>query len=120
MLSKLGHEAHDRHHMFDTLAGSVLLFYRLFLVFMFLMGIAKTYKYANRKEVKLFLLKFIPPACGYLLSLPALVLFVNWYVAPRNRLEYLWILVETVKIICNISMSYMFTSENSGYTKVKY
>ena len=91
MITKLGHE-HDRHHVFDSIGGSILTGYRLVIGLVFIGGCICTYRNV-RVNLKKFLLKFGILGWLYIISMPLVVLIANFNIHPQNRNEFVFICI---------------------------
>jgi hypothetical protein len=83
VMTKLG-DSHDRHHVFDSIGGSILIGYRLILSIVFVVGCIITYRKV-RINLKKFLLKLGLLGWLYIASMPLIVLFANYNIHPKNR-----------------------------------
>lgn len=83
IITKLGHE-HDRHHVFDSVGGSILFYFRILLALVFVGGCIRTYKKV-RVSLKNFMSKFGVLGVLYVGSMPLVVWLANWQVAARHR-----------------------------------
>ncbi len=91
MITKIGHE-HDRHHLFDSVGGNILVGFRLFLALVFAGGCVYTYRNV-RISLKQFLCKFSVLGFFYIASMPLVVILANYQVAARNRHEFVFICI---------------------------
>lgn len=83
VLSKIGH-SHDRHHLFDSVSGYLMIGFRVIIFIVFLGGIFVTFREV-RHNLKMFLLKFALLSGLYLASMPLIVLIGNLWVDPAGR-----------------------------------
>ena len=83
MVTKLGH-SHDRHHVFDSVGGSILTGYRLVISLAFILGCVSTYRKV-RINLKKFLFKFGILGWLYIASMPLIVLIANFSIHAKNR-----------------------------------
>lgn len=118
MITKLGH-SHDVHHVFDTVGGTILMYFRVIIVLIFIFGCIKTYKEV-RHNLKRFMLKLTILGFIYIASTPIIVVSANHLLPPRNRHEFVFIAVELVKFITNLTFSYEINSKNSEYNRVNF
>lgn len=112
LLTQLSNNDHDRHHVFDTAAGSVLIIERIVIGCIFFIGVLITYS-KSRHRIKKYLIKFSIFGSIYICSVPIIILIANSYVPQSQRNEFVFIVVEGVKSLCNISLTYMVSSSKS-------
>lgn len=106
VLTKLGSSNHDMHHIFDNVSGHILIGYRIIIFLIFIYAITNTYK-VSRSRVKSFIIYFGILGGIYICAMPLIVWMGNVLIAPKNRHEFVFIMVEGVKCLTNIGMSYM-------------
>ena len=104
MVTKIGHE-HDRHHVFDSVGGSILTGYRIIISLVFIGACIYTYRKV-RNSLKKFLLKFAVLGLLYIASMPLIVLFANATINPQNRNEFVFICIEIIKFGTNMILTY--------------
>jgi len=75
MISKIGH-SHDRHHIFDSTGGIVLMSYRIVIFTIFIIGIIRTYR-KTRYNLKKFIIKLLILGGLYISSMPLVVFGAN-------------------------------------------
>ena len=119
LLTQLNNKDHDRHHVFDTISGTLLMMERLTLAFLFFVGIVITYT-QSRYRIKQYLKSFSVLGGLYICSMPLVVVFANYYIQPASRNEFVFIVVESLKSLCNILLTYMVSSSKSEYSKLCY
>ena len=78
MITKIGH-SHDRHHVFDSIGGILLGYYRMFILVIFIFGCIRTYR-KTRYNLKLFVIKLLILGGLYISSMPVVVLGANYWV----------------------------------------
>ncbi len=76
LVTKIGH-SHDRHHIFDSIGGNILLGYRIIILLVFIWGCIRTYKKV-RHNLKKFMLKFAILGFIYIASTPIIVYIANY------------------------------------------
>lgn len=91
MVTKIGHE-HDRHHVFDSVGGSILTGYRIILSLVFIGGCIYTFRKV-RISLKKFLTKFGILGLLYIASMPVIVLIANYNIYAKNRNEFVFICI---------------------------
>ena len=116
LFSKWG-RSHDQHHVFDSLGGNFLIFLRLSIALVFLVGCFRTRRHV-RQSLKRFLSSFTVLGSLYILSLPVIVLAANAYLEPKNRHEFVFIAVEVVKFGTNLLVNYEYNAKDSEYNRV--
>jgi hypothetical protein len=116
MITKIGH-SYDRHHIFDNVGGTILIVFRIVFVLVFVCGVVYSYVYA-RSNQKGFIFKFAVVGLGYIGSMPLLVGLANYLVDAKDRHEFVFIAVETVKFATNLILAYQFSAKKSAYSKV--
>ena len=83
IVTKIGHE-HDRHHVFDSIGGNILICYRIIIAIVF--GIACFFTFRKvRISLKKFMTKFGLLGFLYIASMPVVVLLANWQISAKNR-----------------------------------
>lgn len=118
IVTKIGHE-HDRHHLFDSVGGSILIVFRIVLTLVFLLGCFRTYRQV-RSSLKHFMGRFVVLGLLYIGSMPGVVLLANSYVPARNRHEFVFICIEVIKFSANLVLGYQMNVEASEYNRVNY
>lgn len=118
MITKLGHE-HDRHHVFDSIGGTILTGYRLLISVVFIGGCIYTFR-SVRINLKKFLCKFGVLGCLYIASMPLVVLAANYSIHPQNRNEFVFICIEIIKFTTNMILTYEMNYNDSEYNRVNY
>ena len=83
IVTKIGHE-HDRHHVFDSIGGSILIIFRTILAVVFIGACFKTFRKV-RISLKKFMTKFGILGFLYIASMPLIVLLANWKIQAKNR-----------------------------------
>jgi glucan phosphoethanolaminetransferase (alkaline phosphatase superfamily) len=116
MVTKIGH-SHDVHHVFDNIGGSILMWFRLIIVLIFIYGCIRTYR-SVRHNLKKFLIKLSLLGFIYIASTPIIVIAANYFIPARNRHEFVFIAVELTKFITNLTFAYELNSKNSEYNRV--
>lgn len=91
MVTKIGN-SHDVHHVFDNVGGTILMWFRVIIILVFLYGCFKTYK-GVRHSLKKFMVKLLVIGFIYIASAPIIVLAANHFVAAKNRHEFVFIAV---------------------------
>jgi hypothetical protein len=78
LLTKIQYNEHDRHHIFDTVSGHIIIGYRLLILLIFLIAIVNTYQ-VSRAKVKRFVAVFGLFGGLYVSALP-IIIFIgnNW------------------------------------------
>ena len=118
MVTKAGH-SHDVHHVFDNVGGTILLWFRAFIILVFIYGCVKTYK-GVRHSLKKFMVKLLIIGFIYIASTPIIVLAANRFIPAKNRHEFVFIAVEVTKFVTNLTFGYWLTSKSSEYNRVNY
>lgn len=118
MITKIGH-SHDVHHVFDTVGGTILMWFRVIIILIFIFGCFKTYK-SVRHNLKKFMLQLAFLGFIYIASTPVIVNLANYFITPRNRHEFVFIAVEMTKFFSNLLFYYELSSKNSEYNRVNY
>ena len=117
-MTKIGHE-HDRHHVFDSLGGSILIGFRIIITLVFVFACFKTFKKV-RINLKKFMTKFGILGFLYIASMPLVVILANWKIPPKNRHEFVFICIELIKFTTNMILGYEMNAQSSAYNKVNY
>lgn len=118
MITKLGH-SHDRHHIFDSIGGVVLISFRIVIAIVFIVGCISTYR-KMRHNLRRFMWKFAILGFVYVASTPLIVLAANFLLNARSRHEFVFIAVEATKFITNLLLAYEFNAKASEYNRVNY
>jgi drug/metabolite transporter (DMT)-like permease len=118
MITKIGH-SHDVHHVFDNVGGTILMWFRLIIILIFIFGCIKTHK-SVRHNLKSFLIKLSILGFIYIASTPIIVNLANYFIPARNRHEFVFIAVEITKFFSNLLFYYELNSKNSEYNRVNY
>ena len=84
LLTQIANNAHDMHHTFDAVAGTILIITRLVTALGFLVAVAWTYT-NSRYRVKQFLCKFGPMGFCYICALPFIVFVANSLIEAKDR-----------------------------------
>ena len=119
VLTKLNHKSHDRHHIFDSIPGMLLIYFRIVLLLVFIVAVIMTYR-SSRHRVKEFIVKFALFGGFYIAALPTIVIWANNNISDKNQNEFVFVTVETVKTICNIALTYNISFKRSQYQNVAY
>jgi len=77
LLTKIQHNDHDRHHVFDTISGHIIIGYRMLILVIFICAIIYTYQ-KSRAKVKNFILLFSLIGGFYIAALPILIFIGNY------------------------------------------
>lgn len=112
LMTQFNNKDHDRHHVFDTISGTLLIMERLTIAFLFFVAVIYTYTH-SRYRIKQYLKTFSILGGFYICGMPIVVLLANQYIPQSQRNEFVFIFVETLKSICNISLTYMVSSSKS-------
>ncbi len=91
MITKIGH-SHDVHHVFDNVGGTILMWFRVIILLIFIYGCIKTHKNV-RHNLKSFLIKLFILGFIYISSTPIIVNLANYFIAAKNRHEFVFIAV---------------------------
>lgn len=116
MITKIGH-SHDVHHVFDNVGGTILMWFRVIIVLIFIYGCFKTFK-GVRHNLKRFMGKLAVLGLIYIASTPIIVVAANYFIAAKNRHEFVFIAVEITKFITNLLFTYELNSKYSEYNRV--
>ena len=111
IITKLGHE-HDRHHVFDSVGGNILFYFRIVLTLVFIGGCIRTYRRV-RISLKQFMSKFGILGLLYVGSMPLVVWLANWQVAAKHRNEFVFISIEIIKFSTNMILGYEMNAQGS-------
>ena len=76
LLTKINNRHHDRHHVFDSVPGIILISYRALLLIPFLIGVVITYR-SSRHKVKEFFSKFAIIEFCDIAALPLIWVWAN-------------------------------------------
>ena len=87
-MTKIGHE-HDRHHVFDSIGGNILIGYRIVIGVVFVVACLFTFRKV-RINLKRFMTKFGLLGLIYIGSMPVVVLLANWKIEAKNRNEFVF------------------------------
>jgi hypothetical protein len=91
LVTKIGN-SHDRHHIFDSIGGNILLGYRIIILLVFVWGCVRTYRMV-RHNLKKFLLKFAILGFIYIASTPIIIYIANSSIPAKNRNEFVFIAI---------------------------
>jgi hypothetical protein len=78
LITKIGH-SHDRHHIFDSIGGNILLGYRIVILIVFIWGCIRTYK-TVRHNLRKFMLKLSFLGFIYIASTPVIIFIANYLI----------------------------------------
>ena len=92
VLTRLGSADHDRHHIFDNIGGNIMFGFRLIILIIFVCAIVNTYK-TSRTKVKNFIVYFGLIGGIYIIATPIIVFLGNMLIAPKDRHEFVFIMV---------------------------
>jgi hypothetical protein len=84
LLTKLQSDKHDRHHMFDSFSGEMIIGYRLIMLAVFLVAVFSTYKRSMNK-IKVFILIFGMFGALYIAAIPLIVVASNHWIEAKDR-----------------------------------
>lgn len=106
LITKFGSSEHDKHHTFDNFGGSLIIIYHFLLALIFYLKVFAIYA-DSRAKVKKFILYFALFGGIYIMALPIIVIFGNYYIQAKDRREFVFVTMETLKCATNIAMSIM-------------
>ena len=92
LLTQLDNKEHDRHHVFDTASGTLLIIERFTIALVFFVGVIVTYV-RSRYRIKQYLKKFSILGGLYICGMPIIVLWANAYIPQSQRNEFVFIVV---------------------------
>ena len=111
MITKIGH-SHDRHHVFDSIGGTVLITYRSLVFLIFILGCIKTYT-KTRFSLKAFMIKLMILGGLYISSMPVVVIGANLLIHAKNSHEFVFIVIESIKFLTNLILAFEFNYKES-------
>jgi ribose/xylose/arabinose/galactoside ABC-type transport system permease subunit len=86
---------------------------------MFVCGIINTYN-KSRARVQQFIITFGVLGGLYISTVPLIIFIGNNYVEAKNRHEFVFVAVESIKCFSNIGLSIMLNREKSEYNEISY
>ena len=114
LLTKLSTGDHDKHHVFDNITGTMIVGYRIVFVLVFIGAIIRIYR-KSKAKVQSFIKSFGCFGALYIAALPLIVWIGNSYVSAKDRHEFVFVALETLKCITNIGLILMLNLERSEY-----
>jgi hypothetical protein len=119
VLNKINDSDHDKYHMYDSVPGYLMVGFRCIVTIIFFIGITLTYSKSIAKKHSL-IMEFGILGGVYIVSTPLVMLYTDLFVRKSNQKEFMFLAMETLKMVSAILLTYMITSKKSNYAKVCY